>query len=162
MPTLLAQLESCFGQEACLLGLGNPEYGDDGFGVRFAEAAAKAGVPRVTVAGTTPERSMRPLLEQGCPRLILADAVDFGGDPGAVVFLGASEIIARFPQISTHRLSLGILARWAEATGRTNVWLLGVQPASLARGSELTPVVQNSLNMLTRLLARVARSSAPV
>ena len=73
----------------------------------------------------------------------------------------------RFPQVSTHKLSLGLLARQIEAQGRIRVWLLGVQPESLKLRGALTPTIQTTLELLHALLTagaencRLARSESP-
>ena len=59
---------------------------------------------------------------------------------------------AQFPQISTHHLALGLLARYVESSGRTRAWLLGAQPASLKRGLAFTPAMQTTLAILTELI----------
>ncbi len=64
---------------------------------------------------------------------------------------------ARFPQISTHKLSLGLLAKWATANGAGRAWVLGVQPASLRPAAALTPPVQATLDLLHELLCAAAR-----
>jgi len=69
---------------------------------------------------------------------------------------------ARFPQVSTHKISLGLLARCLEANGRTRAWLLGVQPESLQPGAGLTPAVQNTLKILTELLGKMAAANPAV
>jgi len=156
MPDLRQQLEQCFQGRACLLGLGNPDCGDDGFGVRLAEALIQAGIPGVIVAGLTPERVLGRLAQEPYDRIIFLDAVEFSGAPGAVVFLPASELVARFPQISTHRISLGTLARWVEDGGRAQAWLLGAQPVSLKAGLGLSPAVQRTLELLADILRELA------
>jgi hydrogenase 3 maturation protease len=120
------------------MGIGNVAFGDDGFGVRLAEKLVEAGVPNVVIAGNTPERFVGRVAEGNFDHLIFLDAVDFGGAPGSVVWLGADEMVARFPQLSTHKISLGLLARWAESNGSTKAWLLGVQPESLGRISRIS------------------------
>jgi len=152
MRDLREQLELCFQGRVCLMGLGNTDYGDDGFGVRLAESLAEAGVPDVVVAGTTPDRFVGRVAGEGFDHLIFLDAVEFGGAPGSVVFLDAGEMAARFPQISTHKISLGLLAKWAEANGSTRAWLLGVQPQSLKPGANLTIMVRNTLDVLAGLV----------
>jgi hydrogenase maturation protease len=155
MPDLREQLEQCLRGRVCLMGLGNVDYGDDGFGVRLAEELLTAGLPegwRAVVAGTTPERSIGRVADEGCDRLVFLDAVEFGGAAGSVLLLDSGEMAARFPQISTHKISLGLLAKWAEANGTTKVWLLGVQPESLGTGQQLTPRVQETLDALSELL----------
>ncbi|MCX6898967.1 MAG: hydrogenase maturation protease [Verrucomicrobia bacterium] len=152
MPDLREQLEPCFAGRVCLMGLGNTGYSDDGFGVRLAEALAAAGVPDVIIAGTTPDRFLGRVAAGGFDVLIFLDAVEFGGAPGSVVFLNAGEMTARFPQISTHKISLGTLAKWVEAGGSTRARLLGVQPQSLKPGTTLTATVRHTLDALTSLL----------
>ena len=159
MPDFREQLEQCWQGRVCLLGLGNPDYGDDGFGVRLAEALIQAGVPGVIVAGTMPERVLGRIAVGPYDQILFLDAVEFSGPPGAVVFLKASEMIARFPQVSTHRISLGTLAQWVEASGRAQAWLLGAQPASLKAGRGLSPTVQRTLDLLADILGEMAAGS---
>ena len=179
MPDLREQLQQLLQGRVCLMGLGNLDYADDGFGVRLAEELQSEGrgpkaerSPKsegrgevlgsscsafglrshVIVAGRTPERLIGRFAQQGFDHLIFLDAVDFGGAAGSVVLLSSDEIAARYPQISTHKISLGLLAKWAEANGTTKAWLLGVQPESLKPGAELTPAVQAILELLLELM----------
>jgi hydrogenase maturation protease len=154
--SLLSDLRSRLGGPAdhriCLMGIGNAARRDDGFGVRLAEAMAALGWPHVIQAGTTPERFMGAVLEQDADRVLLLDAVDFGAVPGTVVLLNAQEMEHRFPQISTHRISLGLLARYLEANSSRRAWLLGVQPESLHPALDLSPLLQTTLETLVAVL----------
>jgi hydrogenase maturation protease len=150
MPDLRQQLESSLRGRVCFMGLGNKDYADDGFGVRLAEALIAAGAPNVIIAGTTPDRWIGRAAS--FDHIVFLDAVEFGGDPGSVVFLDSPQMAARFPQISTHKISLALLAQWAEAGGTTKAWLLGVQPESLKPAAQLTPTLQRTLDALCDLL----------
>jgi hydrogenase 3 maturation protease len=152
MGDLRQQLEENLRGRVCFLGLGNANYGDDGTGVRLAEELIQAGVPDVVIAGNTPEAFIGRIAGEGFDHLVFLDAVDFGGEPGSVVFLNADEIAARFAQISTHKISLGLLARQVEANGTTRTWLLGVQPASLRSG---TLAVSTTVEILAELLGNL-------
>ena len=143
------------------MGLGNVEYGDDGFGVQLAEKLLRAGTPDVIVAATTPERCLGRIVEERFDHLVFLDAVEFGGTPGSVIFLDAGEIDARFPQVSTHKISLSVLARWAAASGTTRVWLLGVQPESLKPVLQLTPTVQTTLSVVNEILRNLRSPREP-
>jgi len=156
MPDLREQLRQCFQGRVCLMGLGNEDYGDDGFGVRLVEELGTEGLGHVIIAGTEPERFIGQMATQCFDHVIFLDAVEFGGAPGSVVLLGSDEMAARFPQVSTHKLSLGLLARQIEANGRTNAWLLGVQPESLKLGEALSRAVQTTLEALLQLLREVS------
>jgi hydrogenase maturation protease len=196
MPDLREQLQQLLQGRVCLMGLGNVDYGDDGFGVRLAEELKSEGRnpkadgnpksedrspglvsgssdlglrasfglrtsdfgfgSQVIVADTTPERFISRVADEGFDLVIFLDAVEFGAAPGSVVLLDSSEMAARFPQASTHKLSLGLLARQIEANGRTKAWLLGVQPESLRPGEQLTPTVRASLELLLELVRHVS------
>ena len=144
------------------MGLGNVDCGDDGFGVRLAEAlAARRRARTWSSPAPRPSAASAACADEGFDHLVFLDAVEFGGAPGSVVFLDAREMAARFPQISTHKISLGLLAqvRW-KPNGTTRAWLLGVQPASLKPGGALTPAVQTTLDLLAELLRDLATRRA--
>ncbi len=151
MMDLRQQLQQCLRGRFCLMGLGNVDYGDDGFGVRLAEKLEEAGMPGVIIVGASPERFIGKVIDDGYDNLLFLDAVDFGGAPGSAIFLDAAEITARFPQVSTHKISLGLMAKWVEDSGKTRVYLLGVQPESLKAAEELTPAVGETLELLSGL-----------
>ena len=189
MPGLREQLRQCLAGRVCLMGLGNTDYGDDGFGVRLAEELlnkSKVQSPKskenpesefrdgsleaafsgsasgfeILVAGTTPERFVGRVAEGGFDHLVFLDAVEFGGAPGSVVFLNSQEMAGRFPQVSTHKLSLGLLAKWVESGGTTRAWLLGVQPESLRPGAGLTPAIRKTLDLLAESLNGMLASNS--
>jgi hydrogenase maturation protease len=185
MTDLREQLRSCLRGRVCLVGVGNVELGDDGFGVRLAEVLkseirnAKPGSqtaapdhgtkdsgsrasfePRASdfgfeaiVAGTSPERHLTRLTDSGFDVVLFLDALEFGAAPGSAVLLDASRMTSRFPQSSTHKLSLGLLAQLIEAGGCTRAWLIGVQPETLQPGLKLSGRVEATLGTLAQLLA---------
>jgi hydrogenase maturation protease len=142
------------------MGLGNTDYGDDGFGVRLAEQLFEAGVADVVVAGANPERYISCAAEN-VDNLVFLDAVEFEGEPGSVTLLNAEEMTARFPQVSTHKISLGLLAKCAESNGITKAWLLGVQPESIRQGQGLTPTIEKTLAALCDLISDSSRLKQP-
>jgi hydrogenase maturation protease len=163
------------------LGLGNVLWGDDAAGVCLGRNLAAAGVPEVSVAGTSPERWLARREFAGLDHLDLLDAVEMGASPGAAALLDASEMRSRFPQCSTHKLSLGLLAQWIEHEGRTRAWTLGIQPGTLAAASpahlgaqspqpgcegcpacSLTPAVRATVECLRTLVVEAGRSRSPV
>lgn len=135
----------------CVMGVGNVDHGDDGFGVYLAEELVVAGHSDVIIAGTTPEHYLGRIVEEGFDHLLIIDAVNCREAPGTVVFLNAAEIAAAFPQISTHKISLGVLATVLAEAG-TRVWLLGVQPEMLRPGQELSSTMDASMEIIHRLL----------
>ncbi len=139
----------------CLMGLGNESAGDDGFGMKLARTLAEVGQADVVLTGAAPERSLTSDWLARYDHVVFLDALDFGGAPGSVVFLDGAEIQSRFPQISTHKLSLGLLAQLVESRQSTKAWLLGVQAATLKPGAKLSPALQMTLSILRELLIQL-------
>jgi len=155
MSDLRAQLEDALQGRVCVMGVGNVDHGDDGFGVCLAETLAADGVPDVKVVGKSPERWVGRVAEEGFDTILFLDAVDFGSTSGSLLLLDGRGIEARFPQISTHKISLGLLARCVEGKGATRAWLLGVQPESLHPSAGLSPRLETTLRALCELLCEV-------
>jgi hydrogenase maturation protease len=153
-----AAIEEALTGKTGFVGIGNTALGDDGFGVRLAQALAASGVPDVIIAGTVPENHIPTLIDGRFDNLIFVDAVDTGAGAGSVVFLNADDIKGRFPQVSTHKFSLGSLARLIEMESSARVWLLGVQPATLREETGLSDAARTTLELLHRiLLERIPR-----
>ena len=165
MGSLGQQLRRCLEGRVCFIAVGNPELGDDAFGTRLAEklaaSAPSAFAPAIIFAGTRPEDHIVQVIQRAFDHVIFLDAVDFGATPGSAVLLDSAQIVSRFPQISTHRMSLGLLSKWLEAKGTTQAWLLGVQPQSLKPGSSLSPAVTCTLETLTRLMGEISSEAVP-
>ena len=160
MLDLYKQIQRCFHGSVCLMGLGNTDYSDDGFGVCLADAITRRLEPNevdssdfmVVNAGVMPERLIGSITEKNFDHLLFLDAVEFGEVPGSVLFLNAEGIANRFPQISTHKISLSLMAKWVEESAKTRTWLLGVQPASIKAAHGLTPALQTTLTILDDLI----------
>jgi coenzyme F420 hydrogenase subunit delta len=166
MEDLRSQLQSWRGRRLWVLGAGNPDCGDDGFGPvlarqlshRFGRAQAQADEPapealRALDVGVAPERWVGVAVQGGCQELVFADAVDFGGAPGSLLLAGSEDLRSSRIGTSTHRVPLAVLAQYAEGLG-ARAWVLGVQPASLERGSGLSPAVARTLETVVEVFER--------
>jgi len=149
---LAAQLTGRVG----VVGIGNVERGDDGLGVHLAEALRDAGCRDVCLAGMSPERWLGHLRQYDT--VLFLDAVRMETAPGTAVLLDAGELVSRYPQVSTHTLSLGTLARLIEAKG-TRVLLLGVEP-ELLTGSCLSACVRTTAQALVDILRDVCSAAS--
>ena len=152
---LRAALEAALTGKTGFVGIGNADRGGDGFGVRLAQALEASGVPEVMIAGTAPESRITSLINGGFDNLIFLDAVETGADAGSVVFLSADHIKSRFPQVSTHKIGLGTLARLIERESSARVWLLGMQPVALREHSGLSEAAHTTMELLQRILLDV-------
>jgi len=149
-----------------IVGLGSAERGDDGVGLYIAKRLACERLPEnVEVVLCESEMDLLRLVgtlsvnkdgsADGLPcHVIFLDAVEFGGREGEIAFLGSEEIKSRFPQVSTHKISLSAIAKYIEANGKTSVWLIGIQVKNIRMASGLSPEVKEAADVLTGLLTR--------
>ena len=144
-----------------VVGIGNPDLGDDGAGMRLAECLAARGLSDIFLAERTPERWVGRLARDGYDSVLFLDAVDAGERPGSVLLLDAAEVESRFPQLSTHKLSLGTLARLLEAEGGARALLLGIQPARLTPGAGLSAPVETTVEILADLVSNLRLAGTP-
>ncbi len=148
-------LEASLVGRVCVVGVGNSQRADDGVGVFVAEMLQAAGLEDVIVGGTTPERWMTALTAGEYDTVLFVDAVSLPAEPGSTVLMDAAEIRSRFPQVSTHRISLGTLAGLISSESGARVLLLGVRPASLSEDQGLSPAVEGTARSLAGVLAEV-------
>ena len=108
MRELREQLRQCCQGRVCFVALGNPDAGDDAFGIRLAKKLASDAAPEgqrsILVAGLDPVRHLGTLAERDFDNIVFLDAVDLGAAPGAVAVLDSAQMATMLPQVSTHRL----------------------------------------------------------
>ena len=143
---------------ALVLGIGNILLGDEGAGVRVAEALGSryAVPPEVEVIdGGTMGLELLPYLADR-RLLILVDAVNTGAAPGTVLRQELEDPAAFFrAKISPHQIGiaevLGVAALTNELPGR--IVLIGVVPKELATGLELSPEVAAQIPVMAGMVA---------
>lgn len=117
--------------------------------VREMRGPSAFGSLEVWLIGTELERHLHHFSAGNRDHVIFLDAADFGAEPGAVALLDRVEMRARFPQCSTHRLSLGLVADMLEGGGFTRAWLLAVQPKNLRSGDAMSAEVRRTVEALS-------------
>jgi hydrogenase maturation protease len=129
-----------------VLGVGNILLRDEGVGVRVVETLAERYVLPAeiqVVDGGTVGMDLLDTLA-GCDHLLICDAVQTGAPPATVVKLADAEVPALFQtRYSPHQLGLSevlaTLMLMEEAPAA--ITLIGVVPADLELGAELSPEV---------------------
>lgn len=164
MRDLRAQLQQCCQGRVCFVALGGSNAGDDAFGIRLAKKLASemppGGQRQILVAGLYPERHLNMIAEKEFDNVVFLDAVDLGTAPGSVAVLDADQMKTLFPQVTTHRVSLGLLAKAVEGSSRVKVWLVAAQPESLKKGDCLSKPVAKAVELVHHLLAQGAEEPA--
>jgi hydrogenase maturation protease len=143
-------------------GLGNELLRDDGVGVHVAREVRR----RLSGGGSADpgEESSEALPEHGvcvvdvgtsvldalhlfawADRVLAVDALQAGRRPGTVYSFTAEDVADNGPQASLHEMGMVATLRFLPASQRPAVSLIGVEPAVIDYGLELTPEVQAAL-----------------
>lgn len=139
-----------------ILGLGNLLLADDGAGVH-AVRALNADPPAGAVVHEVGTAVFDALaFMESAEAVIAIDAVDAGRPPGTVVRfeIGGDEQAAVPP--SLHDLDLPALLRSMPATRRPRVHVVGVQPALIEPGLELSAEVRGAMPTVLRVVRDLA------
>ncbi|MEO0020903.1 MAG: hydrogenase 3 maturation endopeptidase HyCI [candidate division WOR-3 bacterium] len=131
-----------------IIGIGNPERGDDGVGVHIAEMLGALNLPGIVLidARTVPENHLGPVIKARPDRILFVDACRFSGEPGEFRLFDRSEFdrleVAGF---STHTPPLNMIAELLAAETGAEVYLMGIMPSDTRAGTELSPAVRQAL-----------------
>ena len=151
-----------------VLGLGNILLRDEVVGVRVIEALAQryvlpAGVE--VVDGGTVGMDLLDTLA-GCDHLLICDAVKTGVPPGSVVKLVDGQVPALFQtRYSPHQIGLSEVLATLTLTDEAPaaVTLIGIVPADLDLGIELSPLVAAAVQpAVERIVATLRELGFPL
>ncbi len=143
-----------------LIGIGNPDCGDDGAGVEVVRrvAAASDGIGTLTLSGGAAE-----LIDawSGTDRVVVVDAARSGRPPGTVSRFeaDAEPLPAGHERRSTHGLGLAEAIELARNLGLlpSRLTVYAIEAAETAVGSVMTPAVARAVERLADELADVER-----
>lgn len=130
-----------------VLGIGNILISDEGFGVRVVEKLQECykfpDNVQLLDGGTMGYELLYRLI--GIQKLILIDAVNGDAAPGTLFRFSGPEVNAYYSQkVSMHQLGIQEVLAMLEITDNTvpDLLVLGVQPASLEFGLDLSPIIE--------------------
>jgi hydrogenase maturation protease len=136
-----------------IIGLGNVICSDDGLGVhalrRLRDSHSLADDISLIEGGTAGLLLLPHLADAN--RVIIMDAIDMGATPGTLVRLDGLDWGSAFAHhMSPHDLGLADLLGAAQLSGAwpNTLVLHGIQPASTALGTTLTPSVAEAVDEL--------------
>lgn len=150
---LLDRLHPLCGSRTVILGVGNLLKGDDGTGPLVCEALQGTVSATVIDAGTVPENYIRPVINARPQYLLVVDAVDFGGTPGAIGVFTVDQ--TNDTAFSTHALSLRLFVDVLRTDIEVDVLLLGIQPICTQLGRPVSAPVQESIREVTDVLSAI-------
>ncbi|ATW24621.1 HyaD/HybD family hydrogenase maturation endopeptidase [Candidatus Formimonas warabiya] len=144
-------------EKITVLGIGNILLQDEGFGVRMIEELHRCyrfpDTVQVLDGGTLGLDLLSYLT--GTDRLLVVDAVSGGRPPGSFYHFTGDEVKSYFQEkVSLHELGLKDVLAALEILGEPvkEVVILGVEPASLDLGLDLTPAVAAMVDQTMRVL----------
>lgn len=146
-----------------VLGLGNPLHGDDGVGVRVAEALRQLPLPNdVEVIALGAQVLALPGLLAGCTAAVLVDAAHDGAPAGRVAIQRAEDLLqAGVSSASSHAADLRFALRAAQAelgalppTQVVTVAVTEIEPFKTG----LSPAVEHAVPVVVTNIARLLQS----
>jgi hydrogenase maturation protease len=145
-----------------IIGIGNTMMGDDGIGVRVAEALADRDLGpdcEVVVGSVAGMTLIGHFLES--ETVIVVDGIDVGAEPGSVYRFDADEAgVTSLRSHTSHGLSVPDLVRAARMSGASpQVIVFGIQVGDVSmRIDELSPKVSLALEPTANLVEAEAAS----
>lgn len=128
-----------------IVGIGNTIKGDDGIGPYIA-AKIKGSIN----TGTVPENYIQKIINQHPDKIIIIDAVDFGGKPGEVKRF--KEIDSANISISTHNMPPELFLSLIRQQTGADITIIAIQPKQLKLGAPLSEEVKKSADKVIAML----------
>ena len=152
-----------------VVGLGSPDQGDDAVGIEVARAVDALGLPGVHTAIHEDPTALLHLWE-GFDEVVVIDAVMTGRPPGAITVMEVGAGKAKLPPESwaatgrggTHAFGLATAVELARVLGQLprRLTVVGVEAASFAQGTALSPEVAASVDDAVAIVGAVSRDRA--
>lgn len=138
-----------------IAGLGNSLLKDDGVGVHAVQALSKRRMPRGVVAAEIGTAILDGLhLLERADKVLAIDAMQAGGRPGDIYAFALDDVDNPPVKPSLHDFGLRGVFEFLPGR-RPEVLVLGVEPAEIGVGLELTPEVAASLPRVVHEALRI-------
>ncbi len=155
---LLGRLGKLNPAETVIVGIGNVLKGDDGAGPKVCSILKGKIASEVIDAGTTPENYIGKIVRMVPKKLLIIDAIDFVKSPGTIKVFKTQDL-KRFT-LSTHCLSPHMFVQAITSEIDTEVFFIGIQPAHLHLGQDLSKKVADAVAALANEIKSTLVGSA--
>ena len=126
-----------------MLGVGSELRGDDAAGGAVIAALEPNDNLALFDSGTAPENFTGAIRAFAPEHLLIVDAAEIEGEPGAVRVMEEGEIAG--VTFTTHMLPLTVMIDFMRKDMTFGVTVLGIRPASTEFGMDLTPAVAEAV-----------------
>ncbi|MCA8929001.1 MAG: hydrogenase maturation protease [Alphaproteobacteria bacterium] len=142
-----------------VIGIGNPDRGDDGAGPLVVSRLGKAGVPGLALRSSGGDPADLLAAWEGKAAVVLVDACASGSEPGTIHRFDAVDrpLPETFGAVSTHGFGLGAAVELARAMDALPPALrvYGIEAAGFAPGAPLSPAVEAAAEAVADEIARL-------
>jgi len=147
MKNILANLK----KPLLIVGIGNPLMADDGAGAYLADLMKERNKSTKCINTLdVPENYIGAIIREEAATILLADAAEMGEKPGTVKLYPSEKI--EETGVSTHSISIGLIAQTLKDETGADVFLMGIQPKVVTLGEGLTPEVEKAVLNLVECL----------
>lgn len=135
-----------------IFGIGNVLKGDDGVGP-YIIAETRNLKPetrniQLIDGGTVPENYIQKIIDSRPDKIIIIDAIDFGGKPGDIKWF--TEINSANISISTHNLPPEVFIDFIKQQTNAEIKIIAIQPKELKLNAPMSEEVKNSADYLVK------------
>lgn len=142
-------------EKIVFVGVGNRSRGDDAIGPVFIDKMARR-VPHAIDAGPSPENVTGAIKKLKPAAVVFIDALLFKGLPPGTPAIVEIEDIRHLGE-STHTLSLDVVMEYLKGETGADIFMIGVQPASVHDGEGLSPGMESDISGLATAVARALK-----
>jgi hydrogenase 3 maturation protease len=139
------------GSTIAVMGVGNPDRGDDGSGPYIAEKLINDGFKNVFNCLSVPENYLGKVGKLDPDIVLIADAVDMGRPPG---FFTLADPNAIHQGITTHNAGLDMIAKFLKMSSEAEIYILAIQPSQKGSGT-MSPAVKTAADKIIKKLKEV-------
>lgn len=147
----LANFKNRLQGKVSIVGIGNRLRGDDGAGPELIKKLKN--LLRCLLlfdVGEVPENYLEKIAREKPDTIVLIDAVELGASPGTIKIIESDDI--KDESLSTHKVSLKLVANYLRKRTSADVFLLGIQPQNTEFGGEISESVRKALEKVVRAL----------
>lgn len=156
-------LAECGERKVAILGIGSKIRGDDAVGLEVVEQLEERLLRDVLLlkTETVPESFTGVLRDFKPTHVLMIDAAHFDGSTGEARIISTQMICEMC--VSTHNLPLTILVNYIKWTLGSKVAIIGIQPKSIAFGTEMTKELKTAAQKVASIIYEtVSQSSCTV
>ncbi len=149
----LAELKKVLAaRDFAIIGIGNPDRADDGFGIAVAQSLKQDFPDRVFTELDGIDRVIQRIKSRSdIDMVVFVDTVDGGQVAGQIMIAEGDELAEE--RISSHRIPLKLYGTLSEKP----YVVLGIQPRNLAFGEPMSREVQQGIKKVAATLSKLLK-----